>query len=255
MKHKIKNYSQMSKGYLINQLSQKDITTKTEARTELPVQTASSIPKPKRKQHAVKPLRQEQEEIEAAKYYMGPAEYQLVEQAGELPPGYGDNQIVGLVRDPCWIHTYWEISPKRLQQAKKELSEKWEDAKFILRVYDITDCKFNGSNANHHFDIEIGGGATNWHINVGRPNCCYCIDIGLLTCDDEFYTLARSNWVTTPRDSMSDIVDEEWMSTREDAEKMYALSGGFAVGTTSLELHKKMQERFRLGLASGAISS
>ncbi len=45
------------------------------------------------------------------------------------------------------------------------------------------------------------------------------------------------------------------MSNREEAEKMYALSGGFGVGAGSLELREKMQERLQRELASGAVSS
>ena len=32
-----------------------------------------------------------------------------------FPPGYGDNKIVILVRDPWWIFTYWEIRQDKEQ--------------------------------------------------------------------------------------------------------------------------------------------
>jgi hypothetical protein len=253
MQQRVKNYSRMSKAELVAQLSQKGVKATTKTKDKTPIHTAQ--PLTRREQPSEKPLRQEQEQVEEAKYYVGPVEYRMVEQAADLPPGYGDNRIVALVRDPYWVYAYWEISPHRIQQAKQDLAEKWEGAKSVLRVYDITDREFDGHNAHCHFDIEIKGGANNWYINVGQPNRCYCVDIGLLTVDGQLYTLARSNQVTTPRDSMSDIVDEEWMSNREDAEKMYALSGGFGIGAGSLELREKMQERFKMELASGGVSS
>ncbi len=251
MEEEIKNYSRMTKAELMAKLSRPNTEAKTGEKATVhikhPVSQSEKPPLPA--------LGCEQNQIEEAKYYVGPADYRIEEQVADLPAGYGDNKIVALARDPYWIYTYWEVSPQSIQQARAALGEKWEAAKSILRVYDITDKEFNGENANRSFDIELNGGASNWYINVGEPNRCYCIDIGLLTTDGRLYTLARSNTVLLPRDSMSDVVDEEWMSSRQDAEKMYALSGGFGIGAGSLELQEMMQERLKRELASGAVSS
>lgn len=241
---KTKNCNRLTKTELIAKLCQ---NKKTGAKPQTPVHTAQP--------NTQKEYQLGQDQVEEAKYYIGPAEYRIEGDTAALPAGYGDNRIVALVRDPYWFYTYWEISPQRIQEAKTDLGEKWEKAKSILRVYDITDIDFKGDNAHHSFDIELNGGADNWYISVGQPNRSYCVDIGLLTADNKLYTLARSNTVTPPRDSMSDIVDEEWMSNQADAEKMYALSGGFGIGAGSLELREKMQERLQRELASGAISS
>ncbi len=247
----IKNYSRMTKAKLIENLSAK--SPKANADKKTPVHTTHPVSKEEKPQHTA--LAYEQDQVEEAKYYIGPTEYRIEGQTADLPSGYGDNKIVALVRDPYWIYTYWEVSPHSIQQAKAALGEKWNGAKSILRVYDITDREFNGENANKSFDIELNGGVSNWYINVGEPNRCYCIDIGVLTADGQLYTLARSNAVTPPRDSMSEVVDEEWMSSREDAEKMYALSGGFGIGAGSLELQEMMQERLKRELSSGGSSS
>jgi hypothetical protein len=79
------------------------------------------------------------------------------------------------------------------------------------------------------------------------------VDIGLLTQDGRFFTLARSNTITLPRASMSDVVDERWMN--QEFEKMYALSGGFRVGAGSFELKEQMEKRFQEVLFSAAVSS
>jgi hypothetical protein len=258
IKKKIKNYSRMSKAELIDQIKQTGLWSESQPTGTKPKtkgEAAVRHPVQQKEQPSSTTLDKGQERVEDAKYYMGPTEYQRLEQPADLPAGYGDNLIVALVRDPYWIYAYWEISLQAIQQAKSALSQKWGNARSILRVYDVTDIDFNGHNASHHFDIEIVGGANNWYINVGQPNRHYCIDIGLLTTEGQLYTLARSNIVATPRDSMSDIFDEEWMSNREDSEKMYALSGGFGLGAGSLELREKMQERFKMELASRAISS
>src|SRR3989344_1384904 len=60
--------------------------------------------------------------IEESKYYAGPVIQKFAEaRAFELPAGYGDNRIVAMVRDPHWIHVYWEISERRRHEIQKEI--------------------------------------------------------------------------------------------------------------------------------------
>src|SRR5229473_1662043 len=40
-----------------------------------------------------------------------------VEELGELPRGYGDGRLVGLVRDPNTLYVYWDFSPQQIDQA------------------------------------------------------------------------------------------------------------------------------------------
>ncbi len=173
----------------------------------------------------------------------------------ELPQGYGDDRIVAMVRDPYWMFAYWEITPETFGRARQELREKADGSKTVLRVYDITSVLFTGENANSHFDIEVTGGANNWYINTGRPNRSYCVDIGLLSPEGSFYTLARSNAAHMPRAGMSEEVDECWMSLEEEFERIYALSGGFQIGAGSLELREMMERQLRMQLASEAVGS
>lgn len=173
----------------------------------------------------------------------------------ELPRGYGDDRITAMVRDPYWIFTYWEVTPETFSRARRELGEEADGSKTALRVYDITGVLFTGENANSHFDIEVVGGADNWYINTGRPNRSYCVDIGLLSPQGRFYTLARSNAAHMPRAGMSEEVDECWMSLEEEFERIYALSGGFQIGAGSLELREMMERQLRMQLASEAVGS
>ena len=171
------------------------------------------------------------EQVEETKFYTS---YVERKEAFDPPYSYSDNRIVLMVRDPYWLYTYWEINENKIREIKRELGENLGGASLILRIYNTSDWNF--------FDIAVGSHIGNWYINVGRPNTSYCVDIGYLTTDGVFICAARSNVVTTPRDSMSDVIDEEWMIP--DWEMMYALSGGFGFGKSSMEvkeLFKKMQ--------------
>jgi len=214
-----------------------------------PRKTARKLPSVKRKEPITPELEMQEREarVEESKYYAGPVIQKFVEEKPfEFPAGYGDNRIVAMVRDPYWVHTYWEVNDKRRNEIKKEVGQQaFAKAKEYLRVYDTENW---GS-----FDIEVTGGAKNWYIRIPAPNRTYCVDIGYKTQEGRFITAARSNWVTTPLDRMSDVIDEQWMIP--EWERMYALSGGFGIGRGSEEIRELMKKRFQEEAASGWVSS
>lgn len=175
----------------------------------------------------------------------------------ELPPSEAGDTIVLLVRDPYWIHVYWDVSRQTLLEAKVAFGDEWEGVRSILRVYDVTGIDFDGDNAHSYFDIEISGGASNWYINASVPNRTYCVDIGLISPSGRFLVLARSNKATTPRDMPSNEVDEEYMIPNWEFDKVYALSGGFTFdsGSGSIELRELIERALGAEIGSGAPGS
>lgn len=167
----------------------------------------------------------------------------------ELPSGYNDTKITALVRDPYWIYAYWEISNEKIEEVKKTILDIWNCSKTILRVYDVTDIIFNGSNAHSFFDITLNSLSNYWYINTGVPDRSYCVDIGVLTPDNKFYLFARSNVVKTPRNTISNILDEEWLLSEEEVSKIY-IPDKIDVGG-SLEVGKWI----RIGLKEQVLSS
>lgn len=173
-----------------------------------------------------------------------------------FPPGYGDNKIVLLVRDPWWIFAYWEVRKDREDDIARKISDSGDEReRSILRVYDVTGVNFNGHNANAYFDIELKDLVSNWYINVSSPDRSWVVDIGVLTKKGAFYLLARSNMVHTPRFGMSEQLDAEWMIPEDEYWKMFGLSGGFGVGKGSLEVREIINKRLEEQITSGAISS
>ncbi|MCX5749136.1 MAG: DUF4912 domain-containing protein [Candidatus Saganbacteria bacterium] len=200
---------------------------------------------------SVQNIPQEKSRVEESKYYAGPVIQKFFEDKGyELPAGYGDARITLMVRDPYWIHAYWELADWKLEELKSMMGhDNFSRSKKMLRVYDVTDIKFTGVNANKSYDIDVSHDARNWYINPGDPNRSYCVDIGFLDPHGKFFVAARSNVVSTPRDSMSDVIDEEWLTI--DWERMYALSGGFGIGKSSGEIKELLKKRLREEMSSG----
>ncbi|MCM8798425.1 MAG: DUF4912 domain-containing protein [Candidatus Omnitrophica bacterium] len=200
---------------------------------EAPVESVQAMPQP------------QAEEISVA---VAPLEERFI-----FPRKYGDNKIVLLVRDPWWLHAYWEISEDKEAELRRKLGEDlYQRSRHILRVYDITDIDFDGTNAHSYFDIEITGGADNWYIEVGKPNRTWCVELGILTPDKKFFLICRSNIVRTPRFGMSEITDEEWMSLEEDYWKLFGVAGGFGLGSSPIQIKRVFKRRFREEVSSGA---
>jgi len=169
-----------------------------------------------------------------------------------FPRSYGETRVVLLVRDPWWLHAYWEVTPQKENEMRRRLGEDlYNRSKTILRVYDVTDIIFDGTNAHSYFDIEIKGGADNWYIDVERPNRSWCVDIGILTPEEKFHLFSRSNTVRTPRFGMSEITDEEWMSEEEEYWKLFGVAGGFGIGSSPLKIKRAFRRRFREEISSG----
>jgi hypothetical protein len=170
----------------------------------------------------------------------------------ELPGHYGKDRLVLQVRDPWWLHSYWEIASNTWNSLKERLKDLFYSARRVLRVYDVSQIIFDGKNAHRFFDIEISQEANSWYIDTGGPGRSWCIDYGLKLTNGDFITILRSNTVTTPIDGPSWITDEEWMIPEEMFGRLYGM--GFGLGRSS-PVGKAWQERFRKALFSGVLAS
>src|SRR3989339_1439314 len=162
-----------------------------------------------------------------------------------LPRGYGDTKIVIMPRDPMWFYAYWEVSSVAHSELRKKIGDdKYGSSCWVLRVYDITDKEFDGSNANKFFDIALNQDSESWYINVTETNRVWCVDIGVVTPDGRFIAVARSNVLALPRHGVSTITDEQWAMLQQEFEKLLKLSGVDKIGRSSFDLTKLMRERW-----------
>ena len=155
------------------------------------------------------------------------------------------DRIITMVRDPYWLHAYWELSRSTLARAQAALGQDWHTARPILRLMDVTSEDTTSASERHIRDIEIHGGVNNWYIDVAAPPRSYRIDIGYLARRGKFFVLARSNVVSTPKAGVSDVLDENWASVQEQFQKIYSQSGGCNGSSGSTDLRELFEERLR----------
>lgn len=172
-----------------------------------------------------------------------------------LPGGHTKDRIVVVVRDPYWLHVFWELTHQSVQRAEAALGQDWHGAKPILRVCDVSAQDTTSTAEAIVRDIEIHGGCNNWYVEVAQPPRSYRIDVGYLSRRGQFYVLARSNVVVTPKAGVSDAVDENWTENdAKQADRLYAMSSGFdpSAGDTRA-LKEFLEERFRRPLHTPAL--
>lgn len=175
--------------------------------------------------------------------------------AQDLPWGYGQDKAVLQVRDPWWLHAYWEITGPTIDALKSKLGDAFYGSQMAIRVYDVSEIIFNGKNAHRFFDIDISREANNWYIDTGSPGRSWCVDVGLRLPNGDFITIVRSNTVRTPLEGPSWITDEEWMIPDDLFARLYGM--GFGFGRSS-PVGKGWQEKVKrefFSSGSGGISS
>ena len=120
-------------------------------------------------------------------------------EPGELPEMYGQSRVVLMPVDPYLVHVYWEIDARDIETARNRLAGKFDHLQPVLRVFDITNVIFDGTNACGFFDITIDLSAGKWYVRLVDPEKSYFVDLGIKTESGLFYPIARSNAAETPR--------------------------------------------------------
>ena len=153
------------------------------------------------------------------------------------------DRIVLLVRDAYWLQSMWELSRASVDRAKAAMAEHWHTAKPVIRLIELDSGGTTSSAERVAREIHIHGGVRTWYIDVQNSPQSFRVDIGYLAENGKFFTLARSNTVTTPRPGNGDDLDQSWSEIAEDCEKIYALSGGYSDENGTHELQELFEER------------
>jgi hypothetical protein len=161
------------------------------------------------------------------------------------------DRLVLLVRGPYWLSCHWELSPKTIDRARAALGPKWHSAHAILRLFEIShnDAGYGAEKAIR--DIPIHDGVDTWYIDVQNPPHSYRIDIGYVSSSGQFYSMIRSDVVTTPAVGVSDASQDSFDPAVAD--RLAALSGSSPSDRGSRELRQFLEERMRRPLGSPSI--
>lgn len=162
------------------------------------------------------------------------------------------DRVVLMVRDPYWLHAYWDVTRSTIERVRASLAEHWHTAKPVLRLLEVDEA--NTTSEQVVRDIEVHGGVNNWYVDVYDPPKSFRVALGYLAANGHFHTLARSNTVKTPRVGSCDAIDKNWADIAENYEKVFALSGGYSKNGEAGELRELFEERLRRPMGSPVVT-
>jgi len=163
-----------------------------------------------------------------------------------LPEKYGIDKIVLQVKNPKTAHLYWECSFSRVKQLFSQLGyEDINDIVLVLRVYNLT----LDSNYKSYYDIRISLEDNSYYVNDLKEDNTYLVRLGALDREGLFYLIVESNIIKMPNDSVSGILDQEWMIVESKMEEIYILSSRGLIHDerrySSSDVIKKLEEEYK----------
>ena len=173
---------------------------------------------------------------------------------GKEGNGRVKDRLVVMVRDPYWLHAYWELSRSSVERVRVALGQRWHESRAVLRLSEVTRDGTTSTVRKIVRDIEVHGGVNNWYIDVSDPPRTFQVDIGYLALDGRFLSLARSNVVTTPRCVVGPPVDGNWAEVAHDFDRVFALSGGYSDRGDNTDLKDLFEERLRRPMGSPVVA-
>ena len=139
----------------------------------------------------------EEQKVEESKYTVPKEVY--IDHGPPLPGKYGVDKIRLLIQDPNTIAAQWELTGGARERIAAGGNP--DRPQYKLRLTDIT--------RNRSLIQDIDPFADNWWFKA-EPDTDYRIEIGI-SMGANIYWIARSNIAHTPRNTVSDVVDAEWM--------------------------------------------
>lgn len=93
------------------------------------------------------------------------------------------------------IASFWRIADWQKDLVASYFSMDVSQRSIVLRMYDVTDINFNGSNAHDVFEFYIPENKNYWVIKGINPNRNYLTEIGYRLNDQRFFPILRSNTI------------------------------------------------------------
>lgn len=141
--------------------------------TAIPKSTPKSVAKTTAKT-AVKPAAKPAAKIVKAKLAAKPVAKPAAKSASKsavnpasMEQSFNAEYLVLMQKDPNWMQAFWEVSEKRIKEAKKG------KGKLVIRLFDISgDLTIKRSKKLKFRDVEVPANARSWYVeNKATENC------------------------------------------------------------------------------------
>jgi len=163
------------------------------------------------------------------------------------------DRLVTMVLGSYWLKVAWELRRSSVERASAALGPHWHTARPMLRLLAMDGSSKNAAGRLLR-TIPVHGAVNHWYIDVTDPPGTYQVEIGYLSSEDEFYSISRSNIVTTPPKGKTDELENHWGEVARNCDKIYAMSGGQEINGAAGELRELFEERLRRPIGSPMVT-
>lgn len=190
--------------------AKKTVAKKTATKKATEKKTTTAVKKTVAKKKVAKKTTDLLDKINIQTVHYVPQDVDIVR---ELPERYNETKLVFMVRDPEWSYFYWDISDY-------DYSENDLD-KYSLHIKVFRLSGVDISKHSECLDIEVHSSYGSWYAMLGIPHCYFVAELGYYSEDGSFIVLAKSNVAYAPRNSISELYDDNWMSSEELSRALY----------------------------------
>ncbi len=122
------------------------------------------------------------------------ADWANLDDIDDLPPGYGEDEVAAIVRNPRSLYIYWERAGEGETRLREMLGEeRYGQSVLCLRIFDTGGIGARTVDISPHDD--------HWFLNDLEPGHTYVVSLERRTPDDRYYLLSLSDPVRLPHES------------------------------------------------------
>ncbi|HEY9839505.1 MAG TPA: DUF4912 domain-containing protein [Candidatus Obscuribacterales bacterium] len=122
----------------------------------------------------------------------------------DLPDFYQEDELVALPIDPYRFYVYWDFAEETLYDVRSWLAE---ENPFLMRIYDVSELVFNGSNAHNSWEAPCHPLVREWYLNAPVNGRDLIVELGVRQATG-FRSILRSNTIYVPPASVSSITGD-----------------------------------------------
>ncbi|OLS41684.1 DUF4912 domain-containing protein [Bacillus sp. MRMR6] len=104
---------------------------------------------------------------------------------------------------PRKVILFWKISEIPEKIIGVYFNSKMDELVHIVRIYDVTDILFTGSNAHHYYEIAVPYNKGYWFVKGLPANRSYVAELGMKVQRSDFFPVYRSNSFQTPANTIA----------------------------------------------------
>jgi glycosyltransferase involved in cell wall biosynthesis len=114
------------------------------------------------------------------------------ELGASFPSRLSGTRILLTASHPRLGYASWNVEQGVIDALQSRLGERFWGARYVVRVYDVTDVIFDGHNSQAFFDIAVAGLSGNYYVPIPHTERNLLAEIGFVLVDGSFHALARS---------------------------------------------------------------